>query len=417
MIKKIIDLLFKKKEVEQEKIRIKDIKNISEELLKKYVDINIIPSFENICEEIKNIEIETEQKCIELEQSKLKNENISIKEKQYMDGNRKSYVKHVRILLKSLPKLPSYELIEETYPQFKEVIENFAKHTMRARQILHHFFEHETEAIHNSIASINKQFENMRKLVQEEKYKKYLSLLKAISRYDNAVQGKKELKQEIKNNEDIILKTKNELEQFTRKLEDQKKSKEYYQLEKLKKQKLEEETKLNEIITDINTKFAKFERALRKYERIAIDESAWVRAYQKDPYQAASVDSENKGTKVLEGLKNKINNNSIELKNNEKIIANLDEMINNNFINKIHTEIKSTKSNLEKIKKELRTITIADEIEKLNNKINSNKRIINDHERQLEELKQKFNDMPLDKYLEEIKEDLSNIKNKDIILE
>jgi hypothetical protein len=416
MIKRILSF-FKKEEVKEHIIKISEAEEKAEELLKEYISKNIIPSFENITDEIKRIELEIEERCKDLEDSKLKNENILLKEKQYMEGNRKSYVKHARILLQNIMLPPNYELIEEIYPKFKELIENYAKHTMRSRQILHHFFEHETEAIHNSIASLNKQYENMKNLIDEEKYKNNLSLIKSINRLKNAKQGKKELKNEIKDNENLIIKTKQELKVLNDKLETKKKSKEYLRLEEINKNKEEYETRLNNIISDIKTKFSKFERALKKYERIAIDESAWVHAYLKDAYQAVSTDSQNKGVKVLEGLKERINNNSIELKNSDKIIAEIDNIIQKDLINNTHNEITSCNKNINNIKKELKSIIIAEEIKELNEKINSNKRIINNHERQLEELNKKYDEMPIDKYLDEVKENFSKMLDGKIIMQ
>ncbi|MFW6009262.1 MAG: hypothetical protein ACOCP8_08380 [archaeon] len=386
-------------------------------MFRNYVEKNIIPSFNDIIDDIKTIINETEQKCVYLENSELKNKNITLKEKQYMKGNRKSYIKHTRILINNINLPTDYSMIEEIYAVYKENVENFVKQTHRARKILHHFFEHETEAIHNKISELNKQFDKLKSLIEKDEYKKYLELFRNIDEYNNTKEKSTVLKKEIKDKKSLINNTKKNLDKLNEELKEKKNSKPYLKFQEINQNLEEYNNKLGKIKTDVNTKISKFERALKKYEKISMNDSDWIEEYIKNPFDAVTADSNNKGNLILKNMKEKLKNNIIELKNTSKLITNIDYLIDQNYLENKHLEINSLIKNIDLLKKELNEKNISQEIEEIKKQIKSNQMIINDYENEIKELKQSLSEISLDKILENIRIKLSDLMRCNIKFE
>jgi len=416
MLKKILSL-FSKKEIEEIAVKLGEIEGLAEKLYKEHVEDSLVPSFKQIKEDMKSQIDEIENKCKVLEEAKLKNEKIPLKEKQYMKGNRESYLKHVRILLDQTVVPDKHQEIEELCSHFNELIESFGKHTLRARQILGHFFEHETAAIHREVGKLNDQFEDMKKLLKEDKHNNHVKLKKNIENLNNSKKRKKSLADEIKDVKDTVISINKDIKKFSETLESKKGSDDFKRNSEINQKKKKITDELNKIKSEVKTSFSKLERAMKKYEHISLDNVDWVKKYITDPFNATVEDTEGIGSKILKDVKDKIEKGAIELKNNEKVISQIEEVIKSDLIKKASQNTRELREELEKIKEELEKINIIEEIEELKNKVETGHKRTKDHEIRLKDMKKELENISEDKYLEEIAEKLGKIMNKIVNIE
>ncbi len=416
MLKKIMSF-FKPEKIEEIEVRSSEIEGIAAQEFDDYVKKNILPSFNTLIEEISEKGDIIEESCKILEDSVLKNKNIPLKEKQYMEGNRTSYVKHVRILLKHISVPEDYEHIEESFDLFKERLEEFGRHTMRARQILNHFFEHETNAIHNKISELKTEYDNLKLLIDDERYQVHIKLQKTNDKLKNVRKGKVSLKEEIKEKEKLITVTSADIDRMQKELKEKEKSEEYKEYKEIKDKKDKYEDNLNSIKTKIRTSFAKFDRALKKYERSAMDNTKVIGEYLTDAYDAIRKDDEHKGEEIFKDISEKIKAGTIDLKNGDKIISSIQTIIDSKFIKNTNEDIKRISNDISEVNERLKKSNIYDDITDLKNKIETETGKIEDHKRRLEEMKKELESIDEKKYLKDIEELLNKAMNKIVKLQ
>lgn len=416
MLKKILNLFKKEDIIQKEVIKISEIDKLSNDMFKDYVDSTINSFLESFKEEIGTIKENIEEKCLKLENSELMNKNITLKEKQFMEGNRKSYVKHVRFFSENITLPESYDEIENSFSSFDEELKKFGKHTYRSKQILYNFFEHEVKNIINEISDLTKKFKQLNDLITNENYKNHLKLINLVKEYNNSNNAKKDISESIKSDKTIIRNTILDTNSKKKDLEKLTNSEEFSKYNNLKSKLKESEERLAKISSEIITKFSKIERAMRKYERIAIDDSKVISKYLQNPFTAISEDVKLEINLVFKNLKDKISSGKIELNNNDKIVTYLDEIINSNYLKKIHDEIISLNENIKKMKSEFLNMNITKKIEELEKKISIAKLTVKDYENKVLEKETKLKSINPDKFLEEIKITFSQIKKSDIEL-
>jgi len=415
MLKKILSF-FSQKEIEEMVVKVSEIEDTFQELYGKHIENNVVSSFDKLKKDIEEQCKVIDKKCKVLENAKLKNENIPLKEKQYMKGNRDSYIKHVGILLKQMSTPDNHEDIGKTSKHFKELIEAFGSHTIRAKQILSHFFEHETEAIHKEVGRLNKQFDELTSLIENEGHQTYLKLKKDIEKFNNSKKGLASLKSEIKGHKELLKSTEKHVEDHIKLLGEKKGSDENKKNSELKKIEKESSERLGRIKTEVKTTFSKFERALKKYDRIAIDDSEWVSKYMFDAFIALSEDMENKGKDILNKLVDMIKKGSIDLKNSEKIVSQIEGLLDKQYIQKTHESIKKLKEELEKVRKELEGMTVGKEINNIEEKIESEKKKINQYQARIKNMEEELSSFSEERHITNIQEKLNKVTNKKVIL-
>jgi regulator of replication initiation timing len=415
MLKKILSFFSPGKQ-EDEVINIHELEATAKKLFEQHLKDSMMPNLERIRQEIDETIAEVEKKCTLLEDAKLKNENIPLKEKQFMTGNRESYVKHVRILIRNA-KIPStIAEAEEAVESFFHVIDPFANHTMKARQILNHFFEHETESIHKSITSLKKLYDSIKELLESEQHKFHIHLEKAISEFNACTLGISSFSKEVKQIENSIKSAKKEVMDLKRDLKEKIDSKENIFLRDLQLKEEELKQRLSSIKADTNARFSKFQRAMKKYERIALDDTELVRQYLGDSFLAIANDAQNRGELILRNVKDKVANNSIEIKNSEKIIAELDSLIESKFIQSANKAIAELKSHLSKAKATIASMEIAQEIESLKHKVFLTNNRVNELTSQLSDKKEKLESLSEEKHIAEIEQLLAKVMGKPVKL-
>ena len=97
-----------------------------------------------------------------LEEAKLQNPNISVREKQFMEGNRKAYLQKTEHFFREVEEIIEHE-INFFVHHYKDYLDNFGKGTSRAYSILNEFFSNEARGIALRIKELDNIIEGIKK--------------------------------------------------------------------------------------------------------------------------------------------------------------------------------------------------------------------------------------------------------------
>lgn len=310
---------------------------------------------------------ETRESLRELEKSELRNPQISVREKQFMEGNRKSYIQRTEILLKEMEGVIKHEL-NFFFEQYNESVDSFTKSTFRAYRILQEFFANEAREIALKIKEIDKSVEGIKGDFESSVFSEIERIRKELSSLKNKIKKREHLENEIKlAKQEMSMQDENNRELQKRK-EEIISSEEHKQLARIEEEKKEIEAKINELKENIYNDFAVLDRALRKYTRIAFQESKLVEYYAADAFNALISDSGLKINGILEAVRKNIENHSIDLKNSDKVIE-LIERMDANYFKRVLERYSSFSKHKHKIEMEINDSKIKEELEAVGEKI------------------------------------------------
>jgi hypothetical protein len=404
-----IKKLFKKEEIIPiEKIKKSDLEKWFQEKSSKVTNEAKI-RVEEYKKSIAHILEEAEASLKKLEEAGLRNPKIDIREKQFMEGNRKSYTHKTAHLFKEIGQLLDYDL-NFFLLHYKEYITNFAKSSERAFRIVQQFFDHETHDIASRIKSLDDEVQN---LTNDDKVKASRQIEKAkkdIISLENKIKKKAYLKSELKRLEkDLEEKNKKEKDILI-KLKQLKDSKEYKDIEILNNEKNRLDAELKNIKNSLYSNFSKLERPLRKYQRMALENEKLIEHYSTDAMNAFSTDSSLKILHILDGLKKNIQEGKLGLKDKilDKVVAQIDEMDEKyfkEFLKKYNSTLKNQKETGRKIDDHI----TKKELKDLDEKNTSLKTKIHEIRLKISNLKQEIDSINIESIKNKLKEEIENI--------
>jgi len=201
----------------------------------------------------------------ELREAKLLNENIPIKEKNIMQGNRDSYISKAEYFISSLERLTISELSES----FDSKLQQFLEASVKPYQVLVHFFESE-------IRAISRQLRMMEKL-----YKRINAFMSQTEIIRETEQLFEELEEAVKKQRLIgseINKKKEKLKEFNERLkllDDEsaklRNSREWAKIEQMHGEMEHLKKKKHDLENHIINILSPFSRVLRKYNKLKKD--------------------------------------------------------------------------------------------------------------------------------------------------
>jgi hypothetical protein len=354
MFKKILSL-FKSEKKDEIVMKLKDLEQEFKIKRLQYHENVAIPRFDSLIVKIQGMKEEVEVLSNSLENAVLKNQKITIRERQFMEGNRESYVKHTKILLRvDLPR--RYEEISAGYEEFMKSLEIFGSQTMRPKQILSHFFEHETESVHLAIYKIKKEYDKLNSLAEDDINKAIIRLESALHKYSNLMAKRKALNGTILAERKNISDLKSELERITQQIKQESESVEYKSYCSLVGQKKQIESAIKSKDDAIAEIFSPVMRALKKYERSAMDLRECLVAMLASPKTAlVSFDSE-KVLAVLENLKAAVEGGRLNFndeKEKGKILRGISNLLEDGLVQSLRKDLLEKISALKSVEETL----------------------------------------------------------------
>jgi len=305
-----------------------------------------------------------------LEQAELPNPNISIREKQFMSGNRDAYIRSVTAFINGIVIEDDHDSILTFADFFQKRMQQFAKSTGRAYQILQEFLGNESRALALNIKALDTLIKELKQIIVKKHIDKIIALeqeIKAIDQHKyHSVELSKELNQQTKHHQGLSSK-KQERETEIKEL---KTSEEYIQHRgtlELKKKYLD---KLEEFNKRISLSFSTLAPALKKYERIAFRDTDIVLEYIKEPVKTLIKDTDFKITEILDHMRKNIVSGTIELKESkkERVLKEIEKLTQYHFEDFI-TEIGNVRDKILELNEDLDKSEIPNKLKKLDEEV------------------------------------------------
>jgi len=348
---------------------------------KKFYDSNkskIKELIEKIKEEIPALK----ENIIILEQAKLQNENITPKERHYMDGNREFYTKRISLFIETLqiPEEITFESVEKIQKEINEI----GKATAKAYQILQHFFANESYQAAQIIKNLDNYVIELKNNLADPKIIEIEDIKAKIEDIKNMLNKEKDIKKEMKDIENKVVELEEEKKSIHYDISKKEQSKEYreYHTIEVEQHKLNEQ--LDDIKEDMAHYFAVLEHALKKQAKIDISYEELINRYLADPITTLAEDKNLDILHILKKMEDCIRNDVIDLKDKKvektlDVIRTLDKIRVFSFLKEYNDLKVQLKNNEEKMKlstilKEIDMIKEKmddkdDEIWKLNNQL------------------------------------------------
>jgi hypothetical protein len=369
-----------------------------------------------INENLKNEINKTIENIENLKNAKLKNEQISTKEKQYMQGNRDFYIKRVSIFVNSIviPKDNVLKCLEKIHTDINAV----SKSTAKAYQILQHFFSDETYKIAQNIKSIDSHFKQLKDILQNKEISMSKEVKEEIKNLKNTIEKEIKLKKEIKVVESKIKEFEQKKKQIISKLTNKEQGEDFQNYHKLKVDEYKINEQLNEIKDELFHYFSSIEHTLKKHIKINLEDEELLNKYLKDPLSALVKDSKLEIQNILRKITENIDTDKIEikLKKKEKTLKTI-ENITEKKLNSFLMAQKDFLSELKNINEKTAKYTIINEIEDIKKSIKKSEKEIQEFKDKLIKTKEDIKKIDITKQKETLKTKISELLNIELNLD
>ncbi len=306
-----IKQLFRKKEPENIVLNLDELRQFFNENAKK-VNAELEKELSGIKQKIVAEMYDARQNLKKLADAELRNPNISVRERQFMQGNRDAYIKMTENLLKNI------DIDNISKEKFQEQLEPFAKSTMKAYRILQNFFANETKDIAINIKNLEQAVDSLEKAVKQKGIQKLRELRELISQVKRKKEHMHNLALELKEKrqeKDQREKDRSNLRDIIVNLKQSNEYQEYLSLLSLKKK---AENEYNRQESRIIHMFTTIDAALKKYSRITLKDVVLLDEYIIDPLKAFLKDEDLKIAGLLEGTRKNVMNGTIALKDRKR---------------------------------------------------------------------------------------------------
>ena len=259
-----------------------------------------------------------------LRNAQLRNPNIPEKAKHFMEGNREFYIKKALSFLESLDLPADAKTAESFLSAFEGSLAEFGKSTARAYAILREFVEEEASRIAGNIKNIDSHAGEIRDSLKGSGLKEMDSAGQEIERLKSRIAHKEFLIREADKKEELARGISADKQRLIREIHEMESSSECRDLQVLKHRLKDAEKESAEKESEITHLFASLERPMKKYQRIVFSDKELLGKYISSPVEALTQDFGFKIVGMLENMKKAILDNTIELKDKQKIRASED---------------------------------------------------------------------------------------------
>ena len=306
-----------------------------------------------------------------LEYAKLQNENIPYRAKQYMDGNRKAYVRAVSSFLGHLEiNNRDYFYLVDFCKFFDDIILKLNKGTLRSYTILQEFFANETGKIAQNLKDFDGLFSALK---SELNNKDVLAVNKAIEKIkmlDSRSKQKINLSIDVKNMEAELSIANTEKMAVMGGIEEFKSGPGYLDFQKLSEEKKIKTSAFYAGEDQILQSFSVMERALRKYSHVAFEHEEIVLEYLNNPIETLAGDKNLAILDILKNMEKLMNEDKIKIdgRKKEKSIEEI-RRLDKDYIGNFLARYNSFKSELEDIENRIIGSNYIERLKKFNKQL------------------------------------------------
>ncbi|MBU0628169.1 MAG: hypothetical protein KKC75_03195 [Nanoarchaeota archaeon] len=416
---KFIKSLFSadKEEVEREEIKLGELSRWFEShanRISSELDLKIGEIKQDIKEEI----TKTKDNLAVLSTANLHNPKITVREVQFMEGNRKAYILGVNSFLRliELDNKNHTQLLDFCY-EFNTRLELFGKSTLRSYHVLQEFFAHESRDIAINIKNLDAKVKEINSAIDNANIAKLNEVKENILNLNNKVKQRNEFEILLTSKEkhkESLLSKKHEIEKEVNEL---RKSQDHKHLQELKAHKEALLASAREHNSKIIHAFSVIERPMKKLARVVLEDGEILERYMQDPVEALVSDKHLKIKGLLGRLENHLNDYTLELKDKkrEKVLETLKELTDETlkeFLSK-HNELgekldkmESEISENETRKKEAR---LNEELDKANESL-----IVADKE--IEDNKKEIDSINISEIKKNLEKEINGLLKADVVI-
>jgi len=296
----------------------------------------------------------------------LRNDNIPEKAKHYMEGNREIYIRKALLFFESLEMPTDARTAAAFASEFDSKINEFGKSTTRAYAIMREFVEQEVSKLAANIKNIDNVAAEIKASLADSRIKEMDKLKEGLIKINDLIARKEMLLDEADKKDELAKNLSTDKSKLFREIHDIENSQEFKDCQMLKV-KFEEAKKLSaQKGAELAHLFSSLERPLKKYERIAFADQDLIKKYIESPISALSQDFGFRIVGILGNMKKAILDNTIELKDKQKIKASEDiRQLDKQYLSKFMAEYAQLKKKENDFIIEIRKLKIAENLARL----------------------------------------------------
>ena len=356
----------------------KQITEISLQNAEEWVKEKSKPLMEDLKQQIEEIlmrvgeEVQRTRFNLEvLENAKLQNPNIPFKAKQYMEGNRKAYIKSVGSFLGHMEiNNKDYFYLVEFCREFDELLNDLNKGTLRSYTILQEFFANETNKIAQNLKNFDNLFNKLKSDLNGDKILKVNSAIEKIKNLETKTRQKINIDVDFKSMEASLKLANGEKDSLMADIINFNQSEEHNNFLSLKGERKNKEKEFYEDEKMIMQSFSVLERPLRKYSHIAFEHEEIVLDCLKEPIATLVDDKELKILDALKNLEKMLNEGQIKVdeKKREKALEEI-KKLNKEFVEQFVKKYFSFKTDIEELDDKIKSSKVAEKLKDFNKKL------------------------------------------------
>ena len=359
MVFSILKKFFGKEELPQKEIKISELKPYFDECIKENV-MTLDEGLKPLSEAIKNQYDLLKQRLGALKQATLKNDNVHLRERQLMEGNRESYIRATAQFVDQLQQKELTVHTAETFVQsFSEALEAYTQATAKNYMVLQEFFAHESHAVADAIRELKVCTDKITEVLKAVHSDEMMRIHAVIERIENRLHAAHDFDNMIQRKQnDIGVIEKQKLE-FAQKLKAMEKSKEIQEFKDYEAKRQELMATMDKLKEGFYQSFSQIQHPLKKFAKQSADKDKYedtIQLYEQDPVQALLGDTELHLVTILAQLKQAMDTNTLELKDTkrEKAYEALN-ILTNDYLQKFIHEYKPLRDEKLRIDHALRT--------------------------------------------------------------
>ena len=371
-------LEFLRKIFQNEEQEVKRVTEIILQNLEEWLNEKAKPLMEDIEQQTEEIlmrvneEVQRARINVEiLENSKLQNPNIPFKAKQYMEGNRKAYIRAINSFLGHMEiNNKNYFYLLDFCKSFDELINDLNKGTFRSYTILQEFFANETSKIAQNLKNFDTIFNELKSTLNNEKVVAFNKTREKIQSLKTKTKLKINFDVDLKNMEADFKLANDEKDAMMMEIEKFNKSDEHNNFLKLNEEKKNKAVAFYNDENKILQSFSVLERPLRKYSHIAFEHEEIVLDYLKLPIETLAADKDLVILNVLQNLEKLLQENKIQIDDKKKEKA-LEEIkkLSKEFIDQFLKKYSSFKTEMGDIDNKVRASGVSEKFRNFNKRL------------------------------------------------
>lgn len=254
-----------------------------------------------------------------LEQTDLRNSNISLKEKQMMEAHRSNYLQRTRSFVDSLSSLGSdASSLKPFCERYDAEIAAYTEGTAKAFHVLQYFFAHESQAVSSNIKQIDEHLRKLKTLFDANDVELIATARGSLSQIKERILQRDYLQLKLQELEEQKKKEIENRDTYALKLEKLKKNEKFTQYQTFLEQRDELTKQIREHSLKLEYVFSVLEKSLLKLFRNKPEEKI-VKKFLLDPVTALLEDGELQLLPLLTQLKDAVDRDALDLREDRKV--------------------------------------------------------------------------------------------------